>query len=64
MGLFYDPLQKKTKPWVFILFVIVPIMLIALFLIFGGQYAAKKKLTDEKDLTPQEFFKKFNATTK
>ena len=63
MGLFYDPLQKKTKSWVFVVFVILPIMLIGLLIIFGGQYA-KKNPTNEKELTPQEFFKKFDTKTK
>ena len=65
MGLFYDPLQKRTKPWVFILFVILPMILIGLLLIVGGQYSKKKSVKDnEKDLTPKEFFQKFEATTK
>ncbi len=61
MGLFYDPIQKKTKPWVFIVFVVMPIVLIVLFFIFASPYA-KKKSVAERELTPQEFFQKFNKT--
>lgn len=65
MGLFYDPIQKRTKPWVFVVFVILPVILIGLCLIVGGQYAKKKSVKDsEKDLTPQEFFQKFDTKTK
>ncbi len=65
MDLFYDPLHKKTKRWVFIVFIILPIILIVLFLIVGSQYSKKKSVKEnENELTAKEFFQKFDATTK
>ncbi|HNV24317.1 MAG TPA: hypothetical protein PLH56_05680 [Candidatus Omnitrophota bacterium] len=50
MSLFYDPLTKKPKPWVFVVFIIIPIALFILSIVFGRQYADKKVRSTLKEI--------------
>ena len=49
MSLFYDPTTKKTKSWVFAVFIIIPIIIFLLSVFLGKDYADKKVRA-----TPQE----------
>ena len=61
MGMFYDPIKKKPQTWVFVAFVVVPIIIIIVGYIWGTNYAKSKPVSsDEVKESPSDFFSKFH----
>ncbi len=48
MGLFYNPKTKKPQAWIFIFFIIIPILIIAITYILG-QSSAKKNQNKQQE---------------
>ncbi|HLF17831.1 MAG TPA: hypothetical protein VI749_02940 [Candidatus Omnitrophota bacterium] len=58
MTLFYNPKTRKTHPWVFTVFVIMPLLLTAVAVYYGQQHM-KKKMEEEKRKAQTDVFEKF-----
>jgi len=58
MTTFYDPSTKKPQPWVFIVFIIVPIAIALLSFAFGQKNYQDKQL-EEKRAAGKDVFDKF-----
>lgn len=57
MSLLYDPQKKQTKPWVFVAFIIIPIAMLIVGLLFGKKYSSQKQ--HEKNATEVDIFDKY-----
>lgn len=56
MSIFYDPKSRKPKVWIYIFFVVVPILILAAYMIFGQQMKNNKPVTTEET---EDVFKRF-----
>ena len=54
MSVFYDSVSKKTKPWVKISFILIPILLAAVVWVLGQDMAKKK--TQQKQASDTDVF--------
>ena len=57
MSIFYDPQKKAVKPWVYIVFIAIPILLF-LGLIFGSKPAVEKYQQEKEQKKQQDIFEK------
>lgn len=58
MSFFYDPATKKTKPWVKIFFILIPVAMVILLLIIGQGLVKKKSQTKQSE-EEKDIFKQF-----
>ena len=49
MTIFYDPQSRKPKVWIFVAFMLVPLVVIIIFLILGHQQAQKKNFGTQEE---------------
>ena len=55
MSVFYDPKKKAVKGWVFVCFIIIPIVLFVISLVTGRQIADMFKAKDQAQQEPDIF---------
>jgi len=58
MSLFYDPQTKNVRPWVYIVFILVPIILIIITL-FGTRDLVNEYKQDQEIEETQDILKDF-----
>jgi hypothetical protein len=56
MSIFYDPKTKKVQPWIYVVFVLIPVVLVAL-LFLGSKKAVEKNKKQKQIEKEMNIFK-------
>ena len=58
MSILYNPKKQNAQPWVFIFFVVIPLIFFTVIIIVG-KGIVDKKATQEKTKTEEDVFDRF-----